>query len=127
MPLDTNPVFKSVGTRLVESAGDAVRVAFTVPESMSRGEDVASGGAVTTCLDTAMVVAVLSQLKPGQTCTSINFTVNMMRPAKIGELTAEGRVEKLGRRVCFASARLHGADGALVATATCAIAVVDLR
>lgn len=125
--LDTNPVFASVATRLLESAGDVVTVGFTLPESMSRGEGVAAGGAVTTCLDTAMVVAVFAKLQPGQTCTSINFTVNMLRPAKIGELTAEGTVEKVGRSVCFASAKLYGDDGKLVATASSAIAVVNLR
>lgn len=126
-PIDTNPVFASVATRLIESSGDAVRVRFTLPETMSRGEGVAAGGAVTTCLDTAMVVAVFAKLRPGQTCTSINFTVNMLRPAKIGELTAEGVVEKAGRTVCFASAKLFGADGQLVATASSAVAVVDMR
>lgn len=125
--LDTNPVFASVGTRLIESTGDVARVGFTLPESMSRGEDIAAGGAVTTCLDTAMVVAVFAKLQPGQSCTSINFTVNMLRPAKIGELVAEGVVEKVGRSVCFASAKLYGADGKLVATASSAVAVVTLR
>lgn len=125
--LDTNPVFASVDTRLLESTGDVVRVGFTLPESMSRGEGVAAGGAVTTCLDTAMVVAVMAKLQPGQTCTSINFTVNMLRPARVGELVAEGAVEKVGRSVCFASAKLFGDEGKLVATASSAVAVVNLR
>ncbi len=125
--LDTNPVFASVATRFLEDVGGVVTVGFTLPESMSRGEGVAAGGAVTTCLDTAMVVAVFAKLQPGQTCTSINFTVNMLRPAKVGELRAEGVVEKVGRSVCFASAKLYDGDGKLVATASSAVAVVNLR
>lgn len=124
--LDMNPVFSSVSTRLIEAKPGQAQVSFTVPESMTRGNDVVAGGAITTMLDTAMVTAVFTRLAPGQTCTSINFTVNLLSAGRRGAFTAEGLLEKLGRRVGFASARLYDPEGRLVATASSAVAIITL-
>ncbi|WP_239806888.1 PaaI family thioesterase [Croceicoccus hydrothermalis] len=125
--LDRNPGFASIGARLIDGYDASVRLRFTLPDAMSRGDGIAAGGPLTSCLDTAMVVAVLAKLRQGQTCTSITFTVNMVRPAMVGDLYAEATLDKAGRTVCFASARLFDADQKLVATASSANAVINLN
>lgn len=126
VPLDCNPAFVALGAVLVEGAPGDVLVAFTAGEETTQGNGVVSGGIMAAMLDGAMAVAVLSALKPGETCSTISLTVNMLRPAATGRLYVRAGVEKLGRRVAFAHAQLLSPDRVPLATASSSLAVISL-
>lgn len=123
--LACNPAFISMGAVLVEGIPGDVLVSFEAGEGTAQGNGVISGGTLAAMLDAAMAVAVLSALRPGQTCSTISLNVNMLRPGMLGRLHARAGVEKMGRRVAFAHARLHDESGALMATAFSSLAVID--
>lgn len=125
--LTCNPAFETMGAVLVEGAPGDVLVSFEAGEATAQGNGVVSGGTLAAMLDSAMAVAVLSALKPGQTCSTISLNVNMLRPAMLGRLSVRAGVEKLGGRVAFAHARLLDRAGATVATATSSLAVIAMR
>lgn len=76
------------------------------------------GGWFAGVLDSAMGFAVLSTLPQGQTFTTLEFKLNLLRPlAPGGPAIADGWLEHRGRRTAVTAARLT-ADGKVVATAT---------
>ena len=78
------------------------------------------GGVMCTLADTVAGCAVHTTLEAGIGYTSIDITVNYLRPVTLasGTLLATGRVTKPGRRVALAAAEVHDQAGRLVATAT---------
>lgn len=124
--LDCNPAFRSLSAVLREGTVGNIAVAFRVGEATAQGNGVVGGGTLANMLDTAIAVAVLSALRTGQTCSTVSLTVNMMRAALTGDFVVQAEVEKLGRRIAFASAKLRDAQGRLVATATSSLAIVEL-
>jgi uncharacterized protein (TIGR00369 family) len=64
--------------------------------------------------------AVHTTLDAGVGYTSVDITVNYLRPVTLdsGPLTATGRVVKPGRRIALATAEVQDRSGKLVATAS---------
>ncbi len=85
------------------------------------------GGLACTMLDTALGCAAHTTLPAGTGYTSIDITVNYLRPIlpSAGPLTASGRVIKGGRRVVFAEATLEDDAGTTYATATSSLLVLS--
>lgn len=86
------------------------------------------GGFVCTVLDSALGCAVQTTLPQGQGYTSIQITVNYLRPvhAGTGPLTCTARVTKPGNRVAFADGVITDAAGKTVATATGSLLVFPI-
>ena len=79
------------------------------------------GGIAATLLDSAMGCAVHTTLPAGVSDTTLEFKVNLVRPATTatGRIVAEGTLVHRGRRVATAEARLTAAsDGRLLAHAS---------
>jgi uncharacterized protein (TIGR00369 family) len=92
----------------------------TPDESVYNPIGLVHGGLVCTLADSVIGCAVHTTLPPGVGYTSIDITVNYLRPVTLasGTLVATGRITKPGRRVALASAEVTDAAGRLVATAT---------
>ena len=88
---------------------------------------VAHGVWFATLLDSACGCAVHSKLSPTQAYTTLELKVAFHKAATAatGRMRAEGRVIAFGRRVAYAEARLVDAAGALHATATSTLLVMD--
>lgn len=83
------------------------------------------GGFACTLLDTVVACAGHTTLPAGTGYTSIDLTVQYLRPIRPGiRLIATGTVIKPGRRVIFSEGRLEDAEGNLVATATSSLLVM---
>jgi uncharacterized protein (TIGR00369 family) len=75
------------------------------------------GGWTATLLDSAMACAVHSVAKPGFGLTTIDLTINYVRPVTTatGRVRAEGKVLHAGRRIATAEGRLIAPGGKLLA------------
>src|ERR1700761_4554002 len=104
------------------TAAEAGRVVFGCrpDRSMYNTAGVVQGGLVCTMLDSAAACAVWTTLAAGFGFTSIDITVNFLRPVTVasGPLVATGIVTKPGRRVALASAEVVDAAGQTVAVGT---------
>jgi uncharacterized protein (TIGR00369 family) len=126
--LDVNPALRSLSTVLVESREGELVLRFTVPESATQGNGVVGGGTLASMLDLAMAMTVLSRLKPGFTCATISLTVNMQAAGEHGHFVAVAGVDRVGRQIAFAHARLYDpAESRLLASATSSLAVIPVR
>ena len=106
------------------------RTVFTcVPdESAYNAIGAVCGGLVCTLLDTAVGSALHSAMPKGKGFTSVEIKVNFLKPVRpsSGVLTATGTVVKSGSRVAFTEGTVTDASGALVATASSTLLVIDL-
>ena len=79
-----------------------------------------AGGILATLADEAMAHAVISLLQAGQRVVTTEMNIRYLRstdPKKPGELIATGAVLKAGRTILTTEARIHDADGRLLAAA----------
>ena len=90
---------------------------------------VVHGGLACTLLDTVLGCAGHTTLPAGVGYTSVDLSVVYLRPILPGNapLRATGRVRKGGRRVIFSEGEVVGADGAVLATGTSSLLVIDRR
>ena len=61
-------------------------------------------------LDLAMAMAALSLLKNGFTCATISLTANMQATGQEGHFIAVTGVDRVGRQIAFAHAKLYDAE-----------------
>ena len=85
------------------------------------------GGYAATLLDSACGCAVHSQLRAGQSYTTLELKVAYHKAltSESGPLRAEGRVLSMGRRAAFAEGKLVDASGRLCASATSTLLVIE--
>ncbi|MFD2174513.1 PaaI family thioesterase [Rhodobacter lacus] len=82
------------------------------------------GGWYGVLLDTCLTCAVITGLQPGQIQTTLDLKINMLRAIPPGqEITAEGRLEHIGRSTGVSRGEIRGPDGKVYAlgTATCLV------
>lgn len=122
------PIATHFGFRVVEIEVGTVSFLAQPDESAYNPIGMVHGGFVCTLLDSVIGCAVQSTLPAGQGYTSIDLTVNYLRPVHLdtGELRAQGRVVKPGRRVAFAEGDVRDGTGKLLATASGSCLVVPL-
>lgn len=126
-PLTVNPAFAAMKAVIVDGVPGEVTVGFTAGPEATQGNGVVNGGTLAAMLDNAMAVAVLSRLQPGQTCSTVSLTVNMLKSGLAGRFVATASVVRLGGRIAFAQAQLHAPDGELVANAVSSLAILNMR
>ena len=85
------------------------------------------GGYAATLLDSACGCAVHSQLRAGQSYTTLELKIAYHKAltSESGPLRAEGRVLSMGRRAAFAEGKLFDASGRLFASATSTLLVME--
>lgn len=124
--LPAPPISQVFGMRFGEIEDGRLSVTCDPREAFFNPLGTVHGGLACTMLDTALGCAAHSTLPAGAGYTSIDITVNYLRPVlpTAGPLTATGTVVKRGRRVVFAEATLADASGTAYATATSSLLVV---
>jgi uncharacterized protein (TIGR00369 family) len=111
-----SPFGTGMGLRLAHIETDRVRVVLPYAEAVTTIADVVHGGAVSTLVDVAATAAAWSGAEPTDNPrgATIGLTVEFLRAARGVDLTAEGRVLRRGRSVCFCEVDVTG-GGELVA------------
>lgn len=67
------------------------------------------GGAMAALLDSVGGLAVISRLKPGEFCHTVDLRVDYLLPAEAADLVAEARIVRLGGRIAVVN--VHGFQG----------------
>ena len=122
------PIAELMRMRLVSADTGTATFECEPDESHYNPIGTVHGGLMCTVLDSALGCAVQSTLGRGQGYTSIEITVNYLRPvfAHTGLLTCVAKVTKPGNRVAFADGVITDAAGKTVATATGSLLVFPI-
>ncbi len=101
------------------SVGDG-RACFelTVTADQMNPYGVVHGGVIYTLVDYAMGGAMVSHLRPGERCATLEVKINYLAPVTAGEVSAEAVLVERTRRVGVLEARVHAGGQRLVALAT---------
>jgi uncharacterized protein (TIGR00369 family) len=122
------PIMETLDFRLVEV--EQGRAVFEGTPGLKHYNPLGTvhGGYSATLLDSCMGCAVHSTLPKGQTYTTLEFKVSLIRAmtADTGPVRAEGRIISAGRRIATAEGRLTDGKGRLLAHATTTCLVMDI-
>ena len=121
------PVAKLIGWRLADARPQDgwIRMTFDGKQDFCNPAGFIQGGMLSAMLDDTMGPAVFVMTEGRLFTTTITMTVNFLAPAKPGLVTGEATVTQLGKTIAFVEGRLTSADGALLATASSSIRLVE--
>ena len=122
LPLPATELLDSMGfVRVlgVDREAGRVRAEFdALPRFCHTNGTIVQGGFVTAWLDFAMAHAAFLKAGLDVGVASLELKVSFLQRVGPGRVVAEGRVQRLGRRVAFLEASLTDPGGALLATAS---------
>jgi uncharacterized protein (TIGR00369 family) len=93
-----------------------VRLSLDTDDDHRNEVGLVHGGLTALLLDGAMGRCVGRTLAPGQTCATVQLSVQFLAPAE-GRLAAVGRVVRRGRATAFLEGECTRADGRVIARA----------
>jgi acyl-CoA thioesterase len=124
--LAATPLYLETGITLTRAEPGLVAVSFTPGPGHVNVQGLVHGGSLALLADTAMGLAVRTQLPEGRPHVTVQLGVQYLRPAPSGTpVIATGRTTKVGRTLAFAMADVTADGGSLIATATATISVAE--
>jgi uncharacterized protein (TIGR00369 family) len=98
-----------------EPTPERAQVTMRATEAHLNANEIVHGGVAMSLLDMAMATAVTRTLAAGERAASIQIQTSFLKAAKVGDLTATGRVVRRGRSLAFAEGELTNAEGDVIA------------
>jgi uncharacterized protein (TIGR00369 family) len=99
------------GWMVVEEAGDrAARVRMLFSTDALRPGGIVSGPSLMSLADFAVWVAVLAEVGPEPMTVTVNLNINFLRQVPPGDVIAETRLHKVGKRLATGDVVMYG-DG----------------
>jgi uncharacterized protein (TIGR00369 family) len=98
----------TLGTRLVSVEPGEVHIALTPSPALTQQNGFVHAGALTTILDSACGYAAMTVAPDGYNVLTVEFKVNLLRPALADEFLAIGKVVKAGRTLTVCTAEVIG-------------------
>jgi uncharacterized protein (TIGR00369 family) len=111
------PYVQMIGIELVALKRGAATLRLALRDELMRNGGIAHGGVIASLIDTASAFAVMSGLEPDKTTTTIDLTIQYLRPLAKGQARAQARVLRMGRRVAVVSVDVTDEREVLAATA----------
>jgi len=113
----------------VEAVGEnEVSVRFTAGERHLRPGGTVSGPAMMTLADATVYVAILAAIGPVPLAVTTNLSINFLRKPEPGELIADCKLIKLGKRLAVGEVGIRpAAGGELVAHAVATYSIPPER
>jgi uncharacterized protein (TIGR00369 family) len=117
------PVARLIGFRLVEIDRERAVFQMQAEERHTNPMGTLHGGVLCDLSDAAMGCAFASTLEAGQSYTTLELSINFLRPVFQASLTATGRVVKRTRKTGLVECDVTDEEGRLVARAksTCLV------
>jgi uncharacterized protein (TIGR00369 family) len=112
-----SPFVIHLGMRLESIEPDRAVLAMPYRDELATIGDVLHGGALGALVDTAAMAASWSahDVSGPLRGTTVGLSVNFVAAARGEEVTANARVIRRGKSLCFCDVDVTGADGGLVA------------
>ena len=118
-----NPFGDLVGLDCFRQENGRSHCRLDVAPSLLNPNGVVHGAAIYALADTAMGGALVSQLPPGQPCTTVEIKISYFKAVRDGTVSCEARVVHQGKRIAFLEAEVRNGD-VLVAQATGTFAIL---
>lgn len=116
--LKTVPFAQFLGIELVSASAGAATLRLVIRPDLTQNQGLLHGGAMASLIDTTTAFAIVSQLAKPEKFTTVDLTINYLRPVTAGTITCQARVIRAGRRLLTLSAEVHDDAGNLTAIGT---------
>ena len=113
----TTPYLKLLGIELIEITEEKAVMSLTMQEKLRQPYGLLHGGATASLIDTAMAFAVIAAIGTEEKATTVDLTVQYLRPHTEGKVVCTAKVARAGKRLLFLSAEVVNEQGKLIATA----------
>jgi uncharacterized protein (TIGR00369 family) len=98
-----------IGAEAVGTDTATLRIPFS--DQLCRVGGILCGQALLTGADTAMVIALAAASGGFRPCTTVDLTINYMRPITKADAVLEARVMRLGKTLAFCTCEVREAGG----------------
>ena len=117
---------KALGLRLIEARAGEVVLSLPVSAPLVHGGGVLCGQALMAAADTAMVLAVASQLGSFRPMTTVQMNTSFLRPVPgdSGQARVVARVLRLGKSLVFGEIEVLDSAGKLASHSTTTYALL---
>ena len=105
------PWVLATGIRAEAVGGDTATLSIPFSEQLCRIGGILCGQALLTGADTAMVIALAAASGDFKPCTTVDLTINYMRPIMNADALLEAKVMRLGRTLAFCTCEVREASG----------------
>lgn len=113
----TTPYLNLLGIELVEIERERAVMSLQMQDKLRQPYGLLHGGATASLIDTATAFAVISILSEDERATTVDLTVQYLRPHTEGKVTCTAKIRRAGKRLLFVSAEVINEEGKLIATA----------
>ena len=121
--LQGSEFYRWAGIELTDASPGQAEISFDAGPHHVNLQGLVHGGMLATLADTAMGLAVRTQLEPGRRHVTVNLSVEFLTPGRAGRIVARGRTVKIGRQLGFAEADVVDDRGRLLARARSTLSV----
>ncbi len=111
------PFVQLIGMELVELEIGEAKIKLEMRDELRQPYGLLHGGATASLIDTATAFAILGNLAEGEMASTVDLTIQYLRPHTTGAITCTAKVTRAGKRLLFVSAEVANEAGKLVATA----------
>lgn len=124
--LDRSVFHSWVGISVVSASfGDVLVAVDAKPEHLNL-QGLIHGGLLATLADTAMGLAVRTQVEPGRRHVTIELGLHYLRSGEPGRIEARGRAVRVGRETAYTEADVLDGSGRLLARAHATYSVTPM-
>ena len=115
--LSSSPFITNLEMKLTTMEKDLARVELPFKEELVTIGDVVHGGAISSLIDTAAAAAAWSGAEETDNIrgTTVSLNVSFLAAARASTVTAEARVIRRGKSLCFIEIDVTDESGSLVA------------
>jgi len=112
--IDGSPFGRWWGYRVEELGTGRARLLLPFQPSFERPGGVLQGGCAMTLADVAFWIAGMTVLGEDVSPMTLQMSSSFLRPALLGDLRAEARILRSGRRILYGEASVTDAEGNLL-------------
>ena len=103
------PWVLALGIQAEATGADSATLRIPFSEQLCRVGGIMCGQALLTGADTAMVIALAAASGGFKPCTTVDLTINYMRPITKADAVLEAKVMRLGRTLAFCTCEIREA------------------
>lgn len=122
-----NPLFKYLGIIPEHISPEKAILRLPIKYEFNQDAGVVAGGILATIADEAMAHLVLANLNENQSTATIEMNIRYLRSIKQGEISAEGRIIKKGRRIITVAAKVRDGKNSLLAHAGASFIIIESK
>ena len=111
------PFVQLIGMELVELEIGEAKIRLDMRDELRQPYGLLHGGATASLIDTATAFAILGSLAEDEIASTVDLTIQYLRPHTEGSITCTAKVTRAGKRLLFVSAEVENDQRKLIATA----------